>query len=160
MRNYVLPNPMSLIEAQSRYGEINNGVWGGERLWMMMLEIPQDIGKRWINSATNTPTTHVYCNRDMAAPLLAALCNLKNEGIENELHTFDGCFCIRDIRSRPGCPSAHSWGMAIDINAKWNQLGKIGNMSPLFVDCFKRAGWFWGGNFKRMDSMHFSLSGW
>lgn len=99
----------------------------------------------------------LYCNKDIVAPLTAAFQNLISRGFVTELKTFDGCFNIRKQRGAQS-QSLHSWGIAIDVNAAWNGLGKIPVLSPGFVACFTDAGFDWGGAWKRLDGMHFQLS--
>jgi len=93
----------------------------------------------------------------MPGPLAQAFKNLISTGHVNELKTWDGCFQIRNIRGRTS-PSLHSWGVAVDVNAAWNALGKKPTMSPGFVKCFTDAGFNWGGVWKRPDGMHFELA--
>ena len=99
----------------------------------------------------------LYCNKDMVAPLTAAFKNLISTGFVKELKTWDGCFNIRNKRGLSSM-SLHSWGIAIDVNAAWNGLGKTPVLSAGFVKCFTDAGFYWGGNFKRRDGMHFQLN--
>ena len=54
--------------------------------------------------------------------------------------------------------SLHSWGIAIDVNAFENGLNMTPKLSPGFVKCFTDNGFYWGGNFKRKDGMHFELN--
>ena len=59
--------------------------------------------------------------------------------------------------------SAHSWPVAVDINADTNPFSKEGrlhtDMPAEFVDCFKAEGFGWGGNWTSpKDPMHFSLA--
>lgn len=152
-------NPLSLLQAQAKYGEIHNGVWGNEAHFCTLLRVPDDIGGSWINSLTKSYVEHIYCNKDMVKPLLQAFDNLKANYRLGELKTFDGCFEIRDVRAEPGKASCHSYGLAIDINAFENQMGHPTHFSPEFIRCFLSAGFIWGGNFKRCDPMHFTL-GW
>ena len=98
----------------------------------------------------------IYCNKDMVQPLAAAFNNLILRGFVNELKTWDGCFNIRKKRGLQSM-SLHSWGIAIDVNAFENGLGKEPKLSPGFVKCFTDAGFEWGGNWKRKDGMHFEL---
>jgi len=99
----------------------------------------------------------IYCNKDMIEPLSKAFNNLILRGFVNELKTWDGCFNIRKKRGLQSM-SLHSWGIAIDVNAFENGLGKEPKLSPGFVKCFTDAGFEWGGNWKRKDGMHFELA--
>ncbi len=101
----------------------------------------------------------IYCNLDLVEPLSKALANLKENGLESELKTWDGCFNIRKVRGSTTSMSLHSWGVAIDVNASENGLGQEPQLSPEFVACFTSAGFDWGGNFNRKDGMHFQLAG-
>jgi hypothetical protein len=100
----------------------------------------------------------LYCNKDLVKPLQAAICQLIDTGHIKELKTWDGCFNIRKQRGSLSKLSLHSWGIAIDINAAWNGLGKQPTLSQGFVKCFTDNGFTWGGNWKRLDGMHFELS--
>lgn len=150
---------MNLEQAISRYGEIKDGVWENESKWCSMLQISPYISRSWINSATQTPTTKIYCNKDIQDPLVSALVMIKANGLLGELKTFDGCFSIRSIRGEPGLLSAHGYGIAIDINAAANPLGGPSTLSPELVKCFTLNRFTWGGTFSRCDPMHFTL-GW
>jgi hypothetical protein len=98
----------------------------------------------------------LYCNKDMVAPLSQAFKNLIDTGNVAELKTFDGCFNIRKKRGLSSM-SLHSWGIAIDVNAAWNQLNMVPTLSAGFVKCFIDAGFEWGGTWTRKDGMHFQL---
>lgn len=99
----------------------------------------------------------IYCNKDLVKPLEQAFKNLIQRNKVSELKTWDGCFNIRKKRGLASM-SLHSWGLAIDVNAAWNGLGKEPQLSSDFVKCFTDAGFNWGGNFKsRVDGMHFEL---
>lgn len=98
----------------------------------------------------------LYCNKDMVEPLKKAFKNLIDTGYVDELKTWDGCFNIRKKRGLTSM-SLHSWGLAIDVNAAWNGLNKKPQLSAGFVKCFTDAGFLWGGNWKRLDGMHFEL---
>lgn len=99
----------------------------------------------------------LYCNRDMVQPLSNAFGNLIERGCVGELVTFDGCFNIR--RKRGGISaSLHSWGLAIDVNAAYNRMGRKPTLTPAFVKCFTDAGFEWGGHWRIPDGMHFELA--
>ena len=98
----------------------------------------------------------VYCNKLLVAPLEKAFETLINTKAVNELKTYDGCFALRNKKGGNSW-SLHAFGLAIDVNASWNQMGKAPTLSPLFVSCFKTAGFEWGGDWKIPDGMHFQL---
>jgi hypothetical protein len=150
---------MTLAEAIDKYGRIEDHKWANEGLFMVSFIVPSYVGDYWINTLTGKPVKSIYINKDMQPCLLSALSNLSSCGIINELKTFDGCFGIRDVRGHPGEPSAHSYGIAIDINAAENPLGGESKFSEEFIKCFEWAGFRWGGTFGRKDPMHFTL-GW
>jgi hypothetical protein len=100
----------------------------------------------------------LYCNKDLVNPLQSAICQLIDTGYIKELKTWDGCFNIRYQRGSRTAASLHSWGIAIDVNAAWNGLSKVPTLSAGFVKCFTDNGFTWGGNWKRLDGMHFELS--
>lgn len=146
-------------QAVQKYGLIKNGIWQNEAQFCQRVVIPEHIADTWINSATGTPTHHIYCNKDIARQLLNALNRIYDRGYYQALNTFDGCFHIRDVRGVPGKISSHAYGLAIDINAGSNPLGGPARMHPEVVSAFEDAGFFWGDRFKRRDPMHFTF-GW
>lgn len=99
----------------------------------------------------------LYCNQDMVVPLSNAFKNLIRTGHVQELKTWDGCFNIRNKKGAVS-PSLHSWGIALDVNAAWNPFGEPAVLSPGFVNCFKSAGFDWGGDWRKPDGMHFQLA--
>jgi hypothetical protein len=98
----------------------------------------------------------IYCNKDMVGPLTKAFKSLISTGRVKELKTWDGCFNIRKKRGLSSM-SLHSWGIAIDVNAFENGLNQIPKLSSGFVKCFTDAGFDWGGEWQRLDGMHFQL---
>ena len=98
----------------------------------------------------------LYCNKIIVAPLSQAFTNLIDREFVKELKTFDGCFNVRRKRGLKSL-SLHSWGIAVDVNAAWNGLGKEPTLSEGFIKCFTDAGFDWGGTWTRKDGMHFQL---
>lgn len=145
--------------ASQKYGAITNLVWEDEAKWMRTYTVPAGIAMVWTNSATGKPTGKIYINKDAIPALGQALKNISDRNLLQELRTFDGCFNIRDVRGVPGQLSAHAYGLAIDLNAADNGLRQTPKLSPEFVKCWTDAGWTWGGNFQRLDGMHFQY-GW
>ena len=118
--------------------------------WMVVWDVPTELEIGMIPKK-------IYCNKDMIKPLSHAFKNLIDTGKVNELKTWDGCFNIRKKRGLTSM-SLHSWGIAIDVNAAWNQLNMEPKLSKEFVKCFTDAGFDWGGTWTRKDGMHFQLS--
>ncbi len=145
-------------EAILRYGPIDlaSRTWPDMPGWMTLYEIP--IGKFPNLTIMNTKIKahHISCNRDILRPLNEAMNLLIDIGLDHELLTYDGCLFIRLVRGSQNEMSAHSYGLALDFNAQTNPLGGPVNMNPPVAQCFTKAGFDWGANFKRVDGMHFS----
>lgn len=83
------------------------------------------------------------------------------------LRTCGGTFVPRHIQWNPKKPlSSHAFGVAIDLNERWNGYGKQpaprgteGSVQEL-VPYFARSGFAWGGHFSEspLDGMHFELA--
>jgi len=88
-------------------------------------------------------------------------------GLGELLLTFDGSFVPRFKNWNPdsGELSSHSWGIAIDLNARFNPAGhqpalpgQPGCLRAL-VPLFNAEGFAWGGHFSsNPDGMHFELA--
>jgi len=123
-----------------------------EGAYMVVWDVPE-----YITKAIPEIPRRIYCNTQMIVPLETAFLNIINRGLTNLIKTWDGCFDIRRKRGRNSW-SLHSWGIALDINAAWNGLGKVPQMPMQLVECFTDAGFWWGGTWKRKDGMHFQLA--
>jgi hypothetical protein len=121
-----------------------------EGLYMVMWDVPTEL-------EIGVIPKRLYCNKAIVAPLTQAFKNLISTGFVKELKTWDGCFNVRKKRGLASM-SLHSWGVAIDVNAAWNGLGRTPVLSAGFVKCFTDAGFDWGGTWTRKDGMHFQLS--
>lgn len=145
-------------EAKERYGQILGNTWENESKWMVIYQTPDWFQECVVNSATGRPCNKIYMNKDMVDPFTAALSLVKDRGLEKELKTFDGCWMVRDVRGIPGKTSTHSYGLAIDLNAKENPLGGPVKFSNEFIKCFTDVGFTAGAYFKRVDGQHFSFA--
>ncbi len=95
------------------------------------------------------------CHRLVVPKFRIAFENVVKRGLSGQLKTFDGCFDSR-LKRGGNSWSAHSWGIAIDINAKWNAFGQSHyEMTRELAQCFKDAGFIWGGDWSYPDAMHF-----
>ena len=97
------------------------------------------------------------CNKIMWEPLLGALNQVIEEGLENtlskdEFQKSGGCYAPRRINrfNAGGAISRHAWGIAIDINVK-------SGYHPRVVQIFNQWGFAWGGTWTSPDEMHFEL---
>lgn len=138
-----------------------------EKNHMVLWDVPFELEIRELPN-------RVYCNKLMIEPLSAAFRDLIKTGAVAELKTWDGCYNPRPIRGyekqfksamlqknyilAAKYASMHYWGLAIDLNQAWNQLGRTPTLPIPFVNCFTRNGFDWGGYFTRVDGMHFQLS--
>ena len=97
------------------------------------------------------------CNKIMWDPLLGALNQVMEEGLQNtlskdEFQKSGGCYAPRRINrfNAGGAISRHAWGIAIDINVK-------SGYHPRVVQIFNQWGFAWGGTWTSPDEMHFEL---
>jgi hypothetical protein len=105
----------------------------------------------------------IYFHRLAAPQLVLFFSELDKTGLTKYILTWDGSFVPRLIRGRKSL-SSHAYGIAFDINAHWNGLGRCpaglgeaGTVRPL-VEQAEKYGFFWGGNFERPDGMHFEVN--
>jgi len=141
-------------EAEALFGAIEGNEWKRASEFMVVHPVPE---LPWINAASGGKVTKIYMNKEMVPAFTRALEHVLERGLAGELKTYDGCFYIRKVRGGKGM-SAHSYGLALDINAAENGLGLEPKLTPALVACFTDAGFDWGGNFTRKDGMHFSFA--
>jgi hypothetical protein len=146
----------------ARYGNPVEDPKGFQAKWMTLWPVPM-----WLDTHIPALPNKIFVNKDAVEPLEAVLNRLVSLGAFNEIHTWDGCFNIRTIRGSRTKPSIHSWGLAIDLNAANNPLGKTKHecqlaglvpFSILFDEVFREAGWTCGIDFARADGMHFEYT--
>lgn len=107
---------------------------------------------------------HVQWHKKGEEQLKRAFAEVEAAGLANKILTYAGSFVPRMVRGSLTSPSNHAWATAFDINAQWNWLGdepakknQKGCLLEL-VPIFETHGFYWGGNFKRKDGMHFELA--
>lgn len=147
------------------YGGISNTkIWANANKFLAVYNIDSEIlndpsfhcieiytpGKRKLKSFSCHVAMHPFLSK--------AFANLKSNKLLSELKEFGGCHSIRATRGA-NYWSAHSWGLAIDVNVSENGLGVEPKLSKKFVESFKDAGFGWGGEYKRKDGMHFTIAG-
>jgi hypothetical protein len=142
-------------ETQKKDEDIKNK-W--EQKWMTLWKgskFTKATGVAWPKDA---PFSRIYCNKDLVPYINNTFITLIEKGLFKELKTFDGCWNVRPIRgSKTGKWSTHSFGVALDLNAKENPLNGPINFSPEFLQVWRDTGWTCGADFKRKDGMHFQI---
>jgi hypothetical protein len=100
----------------------------------------------------------IRCHRLIAPTVTRALEDLKQRNLCHLINTFDGCFEQRHMGSDPGRPlSRHSWGIAVDVNARLFPYGSEAKQNPRLIETFARQGFAWGGEWRTPDPMHFEI---
>jgi len=127
--------------------------WQTEFLTRIALPFP--LALSWDKSRSVTQMT---CHKLMTGIFTDVFARLQGEGLQEKLTSFGGCFCFRPQRTGTSL-SAHSWGIAIDLNPETNAQGSAGNMDPGVIRIFRAAGFEWGGDWqtKVRDPMHFQF---
>jgi hypothetical protein len=132
------------------------GGWAAKNLRRVV--IPQLAGVRG-SPPGGALMLHTAC-ADSAVLLFQAWADA---GYIHLLKTFDGAYAPRFIRGSTVTLSNHSFGTAMDLNYRWNMLGKVpalagteGSVREL-VPIANSLGWYWGGHFTNPDGMHFEF---
>ena len=152
---------------QALWGPLEYGVIDGKPVlandWLSKfvrkVHVPQLVGVDCYGSPSKG---NVQFHKLAAAQLLGAFQEVEEAGLKDLLLTYGGSYNMRFIRDSLTTLSNHAFGVALDLNMKWNGLGKqaalVGQEGSLrqFVPIFERWGFFWGGWYRnRKDGMHF-----
>lgn len=142
---FAAPAQQALCKA---YGDPRTTGW--EPRWMALWPVQQEFA--WF------PKASLYLHKDFRPLLANAFAALQTAGLHTEIKTCDGAFNIRHVRGSYSVLSVHSWGAAIDLNARDNPLGTQGRWSKGFLQVMKEhrvyCGQLWTG---RKDPMHFAM---
>jgi hypothetical protein len=117
----------------------------------------------WVSSHIVTATVpilgQVTCNRLLFPQLVAALQDIQDRGLADEIHPgeYAGCYYPRFIAGTTTL-SNHSFGLALDLNVPGNQRGSVGEIDRGVVAIFKHWGFTWGGDWSYTDPMHFEMN--
>ena len=132
----------------TRYGDPREP--GFEQKWMSTWEVQAEHA--WF------PKRRLYLHKHLRPLLDTAFRVLGARNLQAEIKTFDSCFNIRNVRGSRNVLSVHSWGAAIDLNAKENPLASQGAWSRQFIDVMTEAGIYCGQSWQgRKDPMHFAM---
>lgn len=100
----------------------------------------------------------VRCHRAMIDQMAAALHEVQQAGLGDQIYMYSGCWVPRHMLwDSSRSISKHAWGLAFDINVPTNQYGHAPQMDMRIVDIFRKWGFKWGGDFSTPDGMHFEL---
>ncbi len=107
---------------------------------------------------TTRRVTEMRCHKLVAPIFVEAFTKIQSASLQNKLTTFGGCFSFRPQRTGAKL-SAHSWGIAIDLNPETNAQSTAGNMDPGIISIFREVGFEWGGQWQgsARDPMHFQF---
>jgi D-alanyl-D-alanine carboxypeptidase len=168
-KNVTLPAPESLRiaphgrdEIISVFGDINEYVGTDGQLearwhvdYLERVSLPFPLRVSWDPARAILQMT---CHRRLTSIFAAAFGCIQERGLQAKITSFGGCFAFRPQRTG-GKLSAHSWGIAIDLNPETNPQGSAGNMDAGIIEIFRRAGFEWGGDWqgKNRDPMHFQF---
>lgn len=132
-----------------KYGNPMEKLAGFESKWMTIFNCQ--------NEFPSLPFKRIYCHKNLVNELRTVFKALQDKNLLKEIETFDGCFMVRYIRGYEAqkIMSIHSWGLAVDLNAATNGLGKPVTFSSEFLQVWRDLGWNCGADFKRLDGMHF-----
>ncbi len=132
----------------ARYGDPRSADWEGK--WMTLWSVREEFP--WF------PQAKIYIHKDFKAALIPAFRTLEQTSLYKEIKSFDGCFNIRHVRGGYSVLSIHSWGAAMDLNARENPMATTGKWSKAFLETMTKHGIFCGQSWTgRKDPMHFAL---
>jgi hypothetical protein len=104
------------------------------------------------------PISAIHCHRLMAPALGRVLADLAARKLCHLINTFDGCFLPRHMSWDTRRPlSRHSWGIAVDVNARLFPFGSKARQEERLIAAFARQGFTWGGDWREPDAMHFEV---
>jgi hypothetical protein len=105
---------------------------------------------------TSQSATSLRCHKLLVPLFERVFADIVAEGLRAAVHTYGGAYNWRMKRGQAKA-STHSWGIAIDLNARTNGMGRPGDMDPALVALFERHGFVWGGRWSgaNKDPMHF-----
>ena len=131
-----------------------NPRWQNEFLQRIALPFPLTLA--WWDKSRRV--NQLTCHKRFAEIFTATLVGIQTAGLQDKISSLGGCFSFRPQRTGAKL-SAHSWGIAIDLNTESNAQGTAGNMDPAIVEIFRNAGFEWGGEWhgKSQDPMHFQF---
>jgi len=162
-----LESPPSQVRCFEVYGDFRIAGWTEQNLIRCDLsEFQEELKHVYYDWMTENDKAFVHanwfgflCHKLVVPKFKEAFKNIVDRKLSNQIKTFGGCFCPRQIRGGNSW-STHSWAIAIDVNPKWNRFGqKNFEMSEGLAKCFEDVGFVWGGRWTGCpDAMHFQYA--
>jgi hypothetical protein len=155
---------LSLSGIEAKFGKFQYEEAAGGRIRILGTWVADNITTIDIPQLAGLQPGHIQCHRLVAKQLADAFAEVERRGLLDRILAWDGLFVPRHKTWNPARSlSPHSWGIAFDINARWNGYGaepapKGGRGSVVeLVPIFEKFGFAWGGYFSRgsTDGMHF-----
>lgn len=115
------------------------------------VELPDTLPLAW---DPDTRIRRFRCHELVEGPMQAAFDEVHRRGLWSALEDFGGCYNDRTARGLQK-RSTHAWGIAVDVAARSNPLGRTPTLNPRVVAIFEDVGCVWGGRWSRPDGMHF-----
>jgi len=157
-----LAAPHGLDEIVAAFGDVREYITADGRLegrwqtdFLERVSLPFPLRLAWDSSRTVNQMT---CHRRMTRVFASVFGHIQEGGLQSRITSFGGCFAFRPQRTGSKL-SAHSWGIAIDLNSESNPQGSPGDMDARLIELFRSAGFEWGGDWqgKNRDPMHFQF---
>jgi hypothetical protein len=154
------PAPAGLAAITATFGDIRQHVrpdgsaspdW--ESKFIGSARLPFPIPLDW---DTAKSVTSLRCHRLLVPLFERVFADIVAANLSGAVKTYGGAYNWRMKRGQAKA-STHSWGIAIDLNARTNGMGSPGDMNPALVDLFELHGFVWGGRWSgaNRDPMHF-----
>lgn len=142
-------------------GDVSHA-WPSKILALARLPFPLYLS--WLPDCA---VTKISCHRLIVPVVEQAFADLAAAGFGNDrplsvggndVNEYGGCYAWRAVRGSLRAPSLHCWGIALDLDPVENPLGGEPKIDHQVVDILERRGFTWGGNFGRVDGMHFQYA--
>src|SRR5438874_1088163 len=140
--------PHGLDQVLATFGDIFDYVGPDHTLnprwqidFLQRIALPFPLALSWDKSRR---VNQITCHKRLSEIFTTAFLVIQTAGLQDKITSFGGCFSFRPQRTGVKL-SAHSWGIAIDLNTESNAQGSAGIMDPAIVEIFCRAGFEWGG---------------
>ncbi|MCW5620744.1 MAG: M15 family metallopeptidase [Burkholderiales bacterium] len=155
-----LPVPHGLPQVIATFGDIYKSIredasidprWEAQSI--ASAQLPFAIPLDWDPSKR---ATRIRCHRKLVPIVQEAFEAIQAHELESTVKTYGGGYNFRMKRTGAKL-STHCWGIAFDLNARTNPMGRPGDMDMRLVELLRGFGFKWGGDWTgaSRDPMHF-----